>query len=196
MMNSLFDVEANRPGEGVGTGTSEGDSPVSQFRQAFAGSDFHLLEPLYPAVNYSFEVMPADPWTLELRADKWWLGENGRVENDTLTLNTYDLENDEVQRETVREEALMEREELLRIHAAQGLEAAMQKAEDIAIDNEQLDEDRDDPRLFTAGPVDPFHTQREQEIILANLFDEPPIDLEDTALGEPGGGHEIWDLDL
>ncbi len=195
-MNSLFDGEANRPGEGIETDTSEGNSSVAQFRQAFAGSDFHLLEPLYPAVNYSFEVMPADPWTLELRADKWWLGENGRVENDTLTLNTYDLEDDEVQREIVREEALMEREELLRIHAAQGLEAAMQKAEDIAIDNEQLDEDRDDPRLFTAGPVDTFHTQREQEIMLANLFDEPPIDLEDTAPGEPGGGHEIWDLDL
>jgi hypothetical protein len=25
--------------------------------------------------------MPADSYTLELRADKWWLGENGCLEN-------------------------------------------------------------------------------------------------------------------
>src|SRR5436305_14237045 len=121
--------------------------------------------------------MPADPYTLELRADEWWLGEGGRVENSTLALNTYDLEQDEVQRETVREEALMEREDLLRIHAAQGLEAAMQKAEDIAIDNDHLDEDRDDPHLFTEGPEDRFHTKREQTADLTNLLNEPHIDL-------------------
>src|SRR5258708_13702721 len=99
--------------------------------------------------------MSADPYTLELRADKWWLGEGGRVENSTLTLNAYELEQDEVQRETVREEALMEREDLLRIYAVQGLETAMQKAEDIAIDNAQLDEDIADPRLFTEAPAAP-----------------------------------------
>lgn len=172
-MDIRFDVETNRPGAGNGTGTSEDEAAIGQFRQAFVDSDFHLLEPLHPTVNYSFAVMPADPWTLELRADKWWLGEHGRVESDTLTLNTYDLEDDEVQRETMREEALMEQEELLRIYATQGLEAAMQKAEDIAIDNEQLDEDRDDPRLFTAGPVDRFLTQRETDTTIATLEESP-----------------------
>jgi hypothetical protein len=132
-------------------------------------------------VNYSFEAMPADPSTLELRADKWWFDENGRVENSALTLNTHDLEADEVQRETVREETLMEREALLRIHATQGLEAGMQKAEDIAIGNGNLDEDRDDTPLFAEGPVDRFLTQWEQEEAFAGLLDEPPIDLKDTA---------------
>jgi hypothetical protein len=118
------------------------------------------------------------------------------VENSTVTLNAYELEQDEVQREIVREEALMEREDLLRIHTAQGLEAAMQKAEDIAIDNDHLDEDRDDSRLFTEGPEDRFLTQREQEDTFAILLDEPPIDLEDTAVGDVGNGQETWELDL
>src|SRR5260221_8887337 len=198
-MNNPFDVEANEPITEVETDAHTDDPGVTQFREAFAHTDFHLLEPLHPQVNYSFEVMPADPYTLELRADKWWLGEGGRVENSTLTLNAYPLEADEVQRETVREEALMEREDLLRIDAAQGLEAAMQKAEDIAIDNDHLDEERDDLRLFTEGPEDRFLTQREQEEALGSLLDEPPIDLEDTAeadLSDVDGGYEIWELDL
>ena len=198
-MNNPFDVEANEPITEVETDAQRDDTGVAQFREAFAHTDFQLLEPLHPEVNYSFEVMPADPYTLELRADKWWLGEGGRVENSTLTLNTYELEENEVQRETVREEALMEREELLRIHSVQGLEAAMQKAEDIAIDNDHLDEDRDDSRLFTEGPEDRFLTQQEQGVALGDLLEEPPIDLEDTAqadLWEMGGGHETWELDL
>ena len=192
-MNNPFDVEANEPITEVETDDQRDDPRVTQFREAFAGTDFHLLEPLHPEVNYSFEVMPADPYTLELRADKWWLGENGRVENDTLTLNAYSLEEGEVQREIAREEASMEREELLRLYATQGLEAAMHKAEDIAIDNDHLDEDRDDPRLFTAGSVDLFLTQREQEQAFGSLLDEPPIYLEDT---EVGISHETWELDL
>lgn len=195
-MNNPFDVKPDELITEVETDAHTDDPGVTQFREAFAGTDFHLLEPLHPEVNYSFEVMPVDPYTLELRADKWWLGEGGRVENSTLTLNTYDLEQDEVQRETVREEALMEREDLLRIHAAQGLESAMQKAEDIAIDNDHLDEGRDDPHLFTEGPEDRFLTQHEQEDALASLLDEPPIDLEDTDLGEVGSSHETWELDL
>src|SRR5207244_7708527 len=128
-MNNPFDVEPNEPIAEIETDAHTDDPRIGQFREAFAGTDFHLLEPLHPDVNYSFEVTPADPYTLELRADKWWFGENGRVENNTLTLNTYEIEENEVQRETVREEAMMEREELLRIHQMQGLEAAMRKAE-------------------------------------------------------------------
>jgi hypothetical protein len=183
-MNNPFDVEANEPIAEIETDAHTDDPRIGQFREAFAGTDFHLLEPLHPDVNYSFEVMPADPYTLELRADKWWLGENGRMEQD------------EVQRETVREEALMEREDLLRIYAVQGLETAMQKAEDIAIDNGQLDEDRADPRLFTEGPADRFLAQGEVALDLDDLLEEPPIDLQDTDLGEVDGSHETWELEL
>lgn len=195
-MNNPFDVEPDKLITEVETDAHTDDSGVTQFREAFAGTDFHLLEPLHPEVNYSFEVLPADPYTLELRADKWWLGEDGRVENSSLTLNTYSLEDGEVQREISREEASMEREELLRIYAMEGLEAAMLKAEDTAVDNDYLDEDRDDPRLFTEGPEDRFLSQHEQEQAFGSLLDEPPIDLEDVDLGEVGGSHAAWELDL
>jgi hypothetical protein len=198
-VNNPIDLETNEPVVKVETDGQSDDPRIAQFREAFADSEFHLLEPVHPEVNYSFEAMPADPYTLELRADKWWLGENGRVENSSLTLNTYSLEEGEVQREISREEASMEREELLRIYAAQGLETAMHKVEDTAIDNGYLDEDRDDLRLFTEGPEDRFLTQREQEESLASFLDEPPIDLEDTAeadLSDVDSGYEIWELDL
>ncbi len=70
---------------------------------------------------------------------------------------------------------------------------------DIAIDNDYLDEDRDDPRLFAAGPVDLFRTQREWEDAIVGLLDEPPIDMEDITeadLSRVNGGHETWELDL
>src|SRR5450432_3814591 len=102
-MNYPFDIEANEPGAEVETDAQGDDAHIAQFRDSFADTDFRLLEPLHTQVNYSFEVMPADPYTLELRADKWWFGENGRVENNTLTLNTYEIEENEVQRETIRE---------------------------------------------------------------------------------------------
>lgn len=191
-MNNPIDIQSNEPIMEV----ENDDSRVAEFRQAFTDSEFHLLEPVHPEVNYSFEVMPADPYTLELRADKWWLGENRRVENCSLTLNAYSLEEGEVQREIAREEASMEREDLLRIYAAQGLESAMQKAEDIAIDNGYLDEERDDLRLFNEGPEDRFLTQQEQAIALGDLLDEPPIDLEDTDFGEIVSDHETWELEL
>jgi hypothetical protein len=198
-VNNPIDVQSNEPVVEVEHHDQYADPRLAQFREAFASSQFHLLEPVHSEVNYSFEAMPADPYILELRADKWWLGENGQVENSTLTLNTYDLEQDEVQRETVREEAMMEREDLLRIHAAQGLEAAMHKAEDLAIDNDCLDEDRDDPRLFAEGPPDRFLAQREHADGIGDLLEEPPIDLEDTApanVWQADGGHETWELDL
>jgi hypothetical protein len=195
-VNNPFDVESNEPVVKVENNAQSDDTRVAQFREAFADTDFRLLEPVHPEVNYSFEVINADPWTLELNADKWWLGDNGHVENSSLTLNTFSLEEDEVQRETIREEAAMEREELLRIHAAQGLEAAMHKAEDIAIDNDYLNEDRDDPRLFTEGPKDRFFTQCELEAAYGDSLDEPPIDLDAIDLGESSGGYDIWDFDL
>lgn len=192
-MNKPADIQSNEPVVAVENGDQNADPRIALFREAFTDSEFHLLEPVHPEVNYSFEAMPADPYTLELRADKWWLGENGRVGNSSLTLNAYLLEEGEVRREISGEEATMEREELFRIYAAQGLEAAMHKAEDIAIDNGYLDEERDDPGLFNEGPEDRFLSQCEQEAILGSSLDDLPIDLDDADLGEVG---RDWELEL
>lgn len=151
---------SNHPGNNdfiTPTTIATDDPDITTFRNAFSDVDFHLLEPVRPQVNYSFEVMPIDPYTLELRADKWWISENGRLENSTLTLNSYPHERDEAQYETMREQALMEREELIRLNSTKGLQAAMTHAHQIGVANNFLAQN--DPQLFTEGPDDPLLTQ-------------------------------------
>ncbi len=151
------------------------ETAVGAFQERFANSAYHLLEPVDPTVNYSFEVMAADPWTLELTADKWWLESNGRVGHEGQTLKTYSLESYEWERETEREIASMDRENLHRTYQEEGLEAAMRQAEGIAVANGELDADRADGRLFKEGPPDRFTTAREAEL----------PGLEDAPVGQP-----------
>ena len=65
---------------------------VAGFEDQFMNSAYRLLEPVDPTVNYSFEVTAADPWTLELTADKWWLENDGQVGHEGQTIKTYSLE--------------------------------------------------------------------------------------------------------
>ncbi|MBK8030390.1 MAG: hypothetical protein IPK17_12985 [Chloroflexi bacterium] len=153
----------------------EPDAAVATFEERFEDSAYHLLQPVDPTVNYSFEVMPADPWTLELTADKWWLEANGHVGHEGQTLKTYSLESYEWEREIEREIAAMDRENLHRTYQDEGLEAAMRRAEGIAVANGELNAERADGRLFTDGPPDRFTTAREAEL----------VELDDTLVGEP-----------
>ena len=144
--------------------TAEPALGIEQFREQFSTSAYRLLEPIDPMVNYSFEVTAADPWTLELTADKWWLEADGRVGHDSQTLNTYSQESFEFEREIEREVAAMDRESLHRLYKEDSLEAAMRKAERMAVANGALDPTRADGRLFPQGPIDRFTTLRETEL--------------------------------
>jgi len=155
--------------------TVEPETQVDQFREQFADSAYRLLEPVDPTVNYSFEVMAADPWTMELTADKWWLENDGQVGHEGQTLKTYSLESFEWEREIEREVAAIDVENLHRMYQDKGLEAAMRRAEGIAVANGELNADRTDGRLFTDGPTDRFTTAREAEL----------LGLEDVQVGEP-----------
>lgn len=155
--------------------TIELETQVDQFREQFADSAYRLLEPIDPTVNYSFEVMAADPWTMELTADKWWLENDGQVGHEGQTLKTYSLESFEWEREIEREVAAIDVENLHRTYQDEGLEAAMRRAEGIAVANRELKADRADGRLFTDGPPDRFMTTRELEL----------LGLEDVQVGEP-----------
>ena len=152
--------------------TVASEAAVEAFREQFADSEYRLLEPVDPTVNYSFEVMAADPWTLELSADKWWLEGDGRVGNEGQTLKTYSLESYEWEREIEREVAAMDREDLYRTYQESGLESAMRQAEALAVENDELDPNRADGRMFLQGPPDRFTALREAE--LAGL-DAAPI---------------------
>ena len=155
--------------------TVEPEAQVERFREQFADSAYHLLEPVDPTVNYSFEVIPADPWTLELTADKWWLDTDGRVGHEGQTLQTYSLESFEWESEIEREVAAIDVENLHRTYQDEGLEVAMRGAEGIAVANHELDPNRADGRLFTEGPTDRFTTAREAEL----------LGLENAPVGEP-----------
>jgi len=153
--------------------TVEPETQVDQFREQFADSAYRLLEPVDPTVNYSFEVMAADPWTMELTADKWWLEKDGQVGHEGQTLKTYSLESFEWEREMEREVAAIDVENLHRTYQDEGLEAAMRRAEGIAVANHELDPNRADGRLFTDGPPDRFTTARELQLM---GFEDAPID--------------------
>jgi hypothetical protein len=153
--------------------TVEPETQVDQFREQFADSAYRLLEPVDPTVNYSFEVMAADPWTMELTADKWWLEKDGQVGHEGQTLKTYSLESFAWEREIEREVAAIDVENLHRTYQDEGLEAAMRRAEGIAAANHELDPNRADGRLFTEGPTDRFMTTREVQLMGMN---DAPID--------------------
>lgn len=138
--------------------------PVQRFQEAFADILTRPLQPVDPDVNYSFDLVDADPWTKELRAHKWWLGEDGALRQDALTMKSYSLDSYDYERENEREIAALDREGLEFTHLEEGLEASMRKAEALAVFNGELDPDREDGRLFHSGPADRFTTLRETEL--------------------------------
>lgn len=123
------------------------------FDATFKDSERDLLESDDDSVRYAVVVQNSDPWTLELAVEKYWREPNGYLGTQSVTLNTYDPED-----ERGREQAEGERDALLEVREQHGLEAMMHKAELTAMHNDWLDGDRADPRLFTQGPPDRFET--------------------------------------
>jgi len=177
------------------------EAQVDRFQEQFADSAYRLLEPVDPTVNYSFEVMAADPWTMELTADKWWLENDGQVGHEGQTLKTYSLESFEWEREIEREIAAIDVENLHRAYQDEGLEAAMRRAEGIAVANRELNADRADGRLFTDGPPDRFTTAREAELLgledvqvdipIRDITNDETAEMPAISTPEPGSWDEL-----
>ena len=89
-------------------------------------------------------------------------------------IKTYSLESYEFEREIERERGMMDAEALRRTYQEEGLEAAMRKAESMAVANGELDPNRPDGRLFPDGPPDRFVSLRRAE--LAGLAAQPLLD--------------------
>ena len=115
------------------------------------------------APQYDFVLDHVDAYTLELRAEKSWNANNG-TQVEVLELRQYETDVPEQLRDGVDEIASMDFEDLVRVRENTGLEAAMRKAERMAVEAGTLDAERADPRLFEQGPPDPFTTLREEEI--------------------------------
>jgi hypothetical protein len=114
-------------------------------------------------VDYDFTLVQAEPETLELRAQKTW-GDGEDVGVEVIALREYDTDVPDHHIDGIRETAAMDREDLVRVREDDGLETAMRQAEGMAVELGTLDPERDDPRLFTQGPPDPFVTTREREL--------------------------------
>lgn len=123
------------------------------FEATFEKSDTELLQPVHDTVNYAVVVQESDPWTRELMVEKYWKELGGYLGMQSVTLDTWDADD-----EKGREQAEQAREALLEVHDGRGLEAMMHKAELAAVENDWLDGDRADTRLFTQGPPDRFET--------------------------------------
>lgn len=129
----------------------------SWFEATFEKSQSELLQPVNDTVNYAVVVQPTDPWTDELAVEKYWREPGGYLGRASLTLQTFDPDD-----ETARQQAEQERAGLLEVYDQRGLEGMMHQAELTAVQHDWLDGDRVDPRLFTQGPSDRFETLAQQ----------------------------------
>lgn len=122
------------------------------FEAAFENSTVTLLEPVHDTVNYTVEVDEVDPWTTELLLTKYWR------EGDQLGMSEQTLDRFDVSDEQKRSAAEQTHAALMTTYDERGLEAMMQQAEGIAMENGYLSGQRIDERLFRQGPEDRFET--------------------------------------
>jgi hypothetical protein len=177
------------------------DAPADPFVTARQRELELETTPAAPELAYDFAVLRTDPETLELVAQKTWVDELGNAGWDEIVLQTYELPPWEIEAAVERERAHIERDTLIRLQREDGLEAAMQRAEVLAVASGELAADRDDPRLFAAGPPDPFRTRREMELAneIASAGERVPlVDITGdetqelpTATPEPGSWDEL-----
>ena len=114
--------------------------------------DLPALNP-EPEYYFGYGVGPNDQPSLE--AVKTWMdGDERRF--DTLTVGEYGM----------FEEAAVDEAELDELVATEGLQAAMNLAETMAVAGGYLDPERDDSRIFFEddAPPDPFMTNRERDL--------------------------------
>ncbi|MEL6526600.1 MAG: hypothetical protein AAFQ07_12920, partial [Chloroflexota bacterium] len=105
--------------------------------------------------DYYFEYDVSENDLPALYAVKTWMDGTDR-RFDTLTIGEYGM----------FESAEVDDDELVELREKEGLQAAMNLAETLAVEGGYLDGNRDDPRMFFKenAPSDPFVTDREREL--------------------------------
>ncbi|MCB9460119.1 MAG: hypothetical protein H6670_10765 [Anaerolineaceae bacterium] len=123
-------------------------------------------------LDYTYDIVPHSGGTFELQSLKTW-EMDGKPQMESLALGEYDTVNDARREQTI----------VSSIRSIDGLQEEMNMVERIAIENGTLDPDRNDPRLFTQGPTDPFRTQMQREMTIG-LSSPPtvqPVELQSEA---------------
>lgn len=130
------------------------------------------LPSLDPRPEYYFGYGVSDNNEPSLEAVKTWM-QGAERRFDTLTIGEYGM----------YEDAAVDERELETLMDTEGVEAALNLAESMAVAGGYLDPERDDPRIFFEddAPPDPFQTIRqaelqEQEITVNDDFDTEEIE--------------------
>ena len=130
--------------------------PFTTGRERALAADDPVFEYL-PDPDYDFELYQRDDETLELQAVKRWEADDmGYLEREAQIIEDFAPHE--------QPQAEVKRDVLRSLRESGGLEASMQAAETLAGVHGHLDPERDDPRLFTGGPPDPFTTLRGLEM--------------------------------
>jgi hypothetical protein len=138
----------------------EGKLPNMMLGQEHQLTD-NTNSPAATTVQYHFDYNLFGTDALVLEAHKAWRDSDGVEGRASVILDFYEGNSDG----SVLERFEREAERLNGTQSEQGIQSAMNEAEKIAVANHLLDPERDDPRLFTEGPHDPFMTAREHELI-------------------------------
>lgn len=106
-----------------------------------------LLKPVSGDMNYALDLAPGDePGTIDLLAQKWWVGDEGNLQQQSQRIHTYDApESGRAFSDFVRLYSLAENS---------GRDAALTEATDMGRQNGALNEWH--PMLFSQGPQDAF----------------------------------------
>ncbi len=153
----------------------ENDSPSDPFTTERERAMERMMpreEPL-PTLDYSVDAIAANGAS-RLDVIKSWGEEDHEYER--LLIPQLDWETARANAETAHE--LLDKGDL---------QAAMMLVELAGVEAHVINPDRDDPRLFTQGPPDPFTTIRERELNFSEMDTEPdtPIFLEAQAPDQP-----------
>jgi hypothetical protein len=138
----------------------EGKLPNTMLGQAHDLTD-NTHSSATATVQYHFDYNLFGTDALVLEAHKAWHESDGIEGRASVVLDFHEGDSGGEVLEAFEHET----ERLNRMQSEQGIQSAMNEAERIAITNHLLGGERDDPRLFTEGPPDPFTTLRERELI-------------------------------
>jgi len=189
-VDQAFALEGAEAGLAAARAQAAGDGPLFGDGPQFRGDvptvvADPLPDPVFdylPDPDYSFDLYDRDEDTLELQAVKRWEADDmGYLEREGQVIESFSHEE--------RATAEVKQDALHAVQREDGLAAAMQLAEEVAVANGELDPEREDPRLFREGPPDPFPTRREAEMAAEPDTPDWRLDPRETVTpdGEPLG---------
>jgi hypothetical protein len=145
--------------------------------------DPDTMPPLRTGVDYRFESAIEDDGSPAIRAVKAWR-EGALDKEERLTITSYGM----------AAELDVDMRELDELRQNEGLEAAMNLAEAMAVASGTLHDGREDTRMFSDGPPDPFvtNTERDRADEVEFVRDISDMDTQELPAVAPANPYADW----